>query len=1785
AKSSVALRVELVGWKEGDFLEEFWIKSVPPQRVVICGTFILPRLLVRKFISGLDFTLMEFKPTYFGSSSTKPLVIKNSSSSHSMFCVMAEIKGVIVPLEEAKQIDEKFKNFTIKPSDGRMAPDKGSVIQITFTPVKNVNKEKYYAACFLRVIRIDCRDVNDNDFNKYPISRDTVMNIASISQENISVEDTYSYRETIASIDIETTHLSFEHGIGVCLYGEKEQAGVILRPSFITLDDMILNETYDRVLHIENRSKCLPISVQYDKAASIIITPNHFVLEPCESREVKITIRSSRLGTISKKITFSLLAPDYPGDKVIIRKVGSASLKFYFKINSMMRKTRLEQCLLCYDLPLKKTRENAQVFTGILDYELTNTKLLQRQEVMCQNPPPEPKKIISFSKFYPLTPKQLYNIKITPKSKKLKKCAFQIAAFTSVTEHFLIQNLNPFPIRVLLKSSKACIVFLHDSRYVIHGREKKKIPFIFSTTTIGRYYVNINVLINDSALYVVAVVARVVPKTLKLESTTIDFTESDGHYKFFNLINGLNAYTTFSWDIPKGCFKIFPAEGGIKAESFLTSVVMYYPDPSQPNVTECTLTSESGQKKIVQLSYKRRKPSVVFDTYSIDLGVIPLNISIRKKLIMKNQKNFQVSYNLPEGIPVPGISIEPKDGILSGQDSQVFIISICLSVVIEFSTNITFAINEEDEIKIELKGIVDYPRFVLSPDTLYFRKIAPYSFDTLAFKVKNLSKCESYMTFPMADFPEFSITEYEENQFPHQKKIVLQPEEAKVFFLHFHPNYVSTYTFSLPYVINDIFGPTHLNSNQTLNPHYFLQENQSIYEHVDGVTIIKNLPKNLPVIRINCCAFEKFLEFSSLNINLIYFGEGHYNNLINTDFEIINTSNDTVRVCIRIDDLVLPFTLTLKSEKQIEYYDVSYMMQLEPGEKIVFVVGFQPSDLGEYSVKLPIFLRHYYDNKIFNYLNLKGVYKRPTIIPSSDCFDFAPIPVKIKNEYHLTLHMQNHFKNCEVTNETDLNGLCTIFETGRRANPGESYLKILLTYTAMKPNCFDTRLYFRCSCNSSCAITGDTVECELSSTSILCPKNLTVVVNKNITTYPCFPNDNDNSDYACYMRRLQKTLESWIYSQGFYLKSYYKIPEGFTYYCRIIEPKRKIPYASSKKPKPAELPLLQLIMNLVGREVRNSIITGQLESDDELEALTYTYKAYVGILSFFQGFKLYLPHVSAKLLLNYEQYCLYEKVKNFNNDPPMDKQTFYSYSKQCWIDLILQIIKTFFLYRIIENEELEEEEGEKGKVEEEHAQRNERSFSEVSGLFPDEDSQCKITFYGVHEKRLITWLEMCYEEVRFSLWNEITGIPPPKELIFFDDDLHDGLILGAVLGKYCPYIKHLIKTMYINPERPEETFHNACTLVKTWKLLRLSYDISPFAVQAGSMVEMLLLVTYLYNVLPSCYPQDTITIQAPLTQTNHAVIELQNLGQSTIVYQVVFFGNDNKLFRIAKDTISISPGKKKLIKITYHAKFVATAKATVLFSGETPGQKYSKSVAVDLVGIADVSHTCMDIALTVNLYKPCEVTLNVESPFKVKTAYSLLIGYQAPSSSTNKLYSWEEIKRIKIIRECIMQSDVYEFDENGMRTTKPIICCLEPGPRQLTLYYTNPEVGDWGVQITLTGKVTNDNFESIYVVLPDNYENLICRCKNGPDVTKNCPQLLNIKIPAKNNLLWDARKALMLQQIIDEPVEYDVVLAKNSPFVTMKSIVIEDVSSEDYVYLPIHPIKNLLEIESSILRL
>lgn len=88
--------MELVANALGDHEQEFWIKCVIPQRVVI--KFSVTKSMFQIFNEkqdGCKYVLLDFGKTYFGVNMCKRIIIQNKTASKAKFCVMAEVNREI----------------------------------------------------------------------------------------------------------------------------------------------------------------------------------------------------------------------------------------------------------------------------------------------------------------------------------------------------------------------------------------------------------------------------------------------------------------------------------------------------------------------------------------------------------------------------------------------------------------------------------------------------------------------------------------------------------------------------------------------------------------------------------------------------------------------------------------------------------------------------------------------------------------------------------------------------------------------------------------------------------------------------------------------------------------------------------------------------------------------------------------------------------------------------------------------------------------------------------------------------------------------------------------------------------------------------------------------------------------------------------------------------------------------------------------------------------------------------------------------------------------------------------------------------------------------------------------------------------------------------------------------------------------------------------------------------------------------------------------------------------
>lgn len=117
--------------------------------------------------------------------------------------------------------------------------------------------------------------------------------------------------------------------------------------------------------------------------------------------------------------------------------------------------------------------------------------------------------------------------------------------------------------------------------------------------------------------------------------------------------------------------------------------------------------------------------------------------------------------------------------------------------------------------------------------------------------------------------------------------------------------------------------------------------------------------------------------------------------------------------------------------------------------------------------------------------------------------------------------------------------------------------------------------------------------------------------------------------------------------------------------------------------------------------------------------------------------------------------------------------------------------------------------------------------------------------------------------------------PPLRRVSNFTKDLSDGLVLICLILNYCPYLEYCFRHIYTTADTYEKAFHNAAKIVEALNIIKTSFQICPTDIVEPQSVQMILFVTYCFEVLPFMYPRATIKLEASLSKHSTETVTLK----------------------------------------------------------------------------------------------------------------------------------------------------------------------------------------------------------------------------------------------------------------------------------------------------------------------
>lgn len=746
-----------------------------------------------------------------------------------------------------------------------------------------------------------------------------------------------------------------------------------------------------------------------------------------------------------------------------------------------------------------------------------------------------------------------------------------------------------------IKALSNSVVIKEKSRIVIGPKKTKNIFFDCFSHGYGKFYVPVYIIINDNHIFDGTVFASVVPTTVRCDQKEIIINPKT-HRSFFELFNPVNCDIKFSWEIQDRNFKVIPDCGVVPSRKNVYCSVMFIPQINATYKTEIYLLSQSGAKQIITVICKNERASIGFSAVYVDFKNIPLNITVIENVVLRNFSDEEIMYLVNNPNPIDEITVSPVAGKINAKSDVDFSITALFNDVISFNCPVTFIMQDNYTYTVDITGNVVYPTVTITPENIQIPKGPLHCCRRYNFKMKNTSAAKNVISFHLDDIPEFTVTDLEHK--PITNAFTLKPDEAKEMILEFSPFEQVAYSLYFPYKMNDIIGPPLLNDSTSLRPENYFRKKREIC-----IKRTVELSKAIRTLNIRCAANASWFTFSSIYLAFNY----EKNVKCRKRFSITNVSVTDHHFTIPKVDPKYPFTVKLEKKNDHELTDDSWKFIITPDETVSFKIEYIPSDYGECSMELPLYVEKFSEEYPFNYLKLCGVYNRPLITCECSLVYFQAIKAKEKASKRVTLKLDFHQQDCvlelNIQHETLSGKLLKRVASGKTNNAiFNSTVDCLVKFSPKEECIVRAPIIFTCSCG----VSREMLVRASANNSIFCCYQSFIKARaaseneKFESTFPFFPHPKNDSYYARTVKVIKDDVERWLFSQGFFYMGFFKIPYGLARFPVNIEPILEAPETAVPKSKlkftsvkpPLILPLVQLLVNLIDPNVTQYFYEG-----------------------------------------------------------------------------------------------------------------------------------------------------------------------------------------------------------------------------------------------------------------------------------------------------------------------------------------------------------------------------------------------------------------------------------------------------------------------------------------------------------------------------------------------------------------------------------------------------------------
>eukprot|EP01079_Euglenida_sp_SAG-EU17-18_P004709 gene4709-858_t len=326
------------------------------------------------------------------------------------------------------------------------------------------------------------------------------------------------------------------------------------------------------------------------------------------------------------------------------------------------------------------------------------------------------------------------------------------------------------------------------------------------------------------------------------------------------------------------------------------------------------------------------------------------------------------------------------------------------------------------------------------------------------------------------------------------------------------------------------------------------------------------------------------------------------------------------------------------------------------------------------------------------------------------------------------------------------------------------------------------------------------------------------------------------------------------------------------------------------------------------------------------------------------------------------------------NEQDVHERKFNRDSTLAWMQLVMEIMRVFFLARICWKNLL--------RVPQSNATSAWVTHWQTLGK---KDPACAPSnVYSEAECLLLKWLHV-HMEAHTPAVLESTGRPRS-----FLRDFQTGVPVGALWIGYIPGIaKNLDGMKFVMNEDADEV-HNWEVLLQVMQEVGMQFHISAKEIVDNAGWEVVLLLSYLWFKLPQYLPSKTVTFEQSLLEKGSKELDIANQMKQPVTYRVILQEGAPD-FGIADTQLTISAKGSSKLLMSFSPRFCKPVHGQVILIPNTHGIFSHPVLVFNLEAIVrESSHICK-FDINTPLYEPLELSFEVENPFPSNGHFSVAL--------------------------------------------------------------------------------------------------------------------------------------------------------------------------------------------------